>query len=898
LANATRNADAIARGQPGDEVPMFVNTNAEIQARVDQINAQRLADNPDATIENGGLIRTLDQAPNGQKEMDDILESMRTRGGKMDYVVLGRDPEAGGGQGGGPSRSVYGEMYGYAIPRPMFDAMTNIVNSNMSPMVDFARTVYGPLLQLKGVSQYAKTILSPITQVRNVTSAAMFALANGNVGRGANVMESVNMVLRDLIDKELKVKGKTLVDYDLNNEVLDFLVDLQKRGVIGSSAQLREIQANLKKGLGYRDTGPTGEQIQRYTRDDREGVHSTVQTQTSPNLTGVLEIPSQIKGIKGGIGAVTKGTNNLAKGFLNKAEGLYKGGDDIWKIYNYQFELQKLRNARTKMMASGDPLDAEIKFSRYINKTDEETIDEAMKRYAADNVRNLVPNYELVPEFIKGLRMVPLGNFVAFPAEIMRTGFNILNTAARELSSDDIAIREIGMKRLMGGVTAFAVAGDGLQRFAQSLTDTSDEELAAANRQAATWQRNSQFIPVGRDKNGNFEYIDFSHTNPYDLLSRGFRTMINTYQESSKLGKGYGETATKVAYESLTEYLQPFLDQSMIFAALQDVLPKSMMGRAGETMTGAKVYREGDSPSVAWEKSLVHIFNTLMPNAIPVRVPVGSELGIAGGNFPTGIKSIEQGRFARGVFDSDTIEPSTGREYDTGSELFRAFTGVNTQIIDNKKVAYFKAQEFKAARSSAATLFNEAVKLDVADRDQFLTAYQRADDARLKAFQAFASHVEDLKTLGMSRSRLLKEFKRAGLGTEETNAILRNRYLPFTPSKKKIEEARRKGIRVPQGALNRLKALRRGMSLKEEPLFGVKGNEASDDLMNFFDFSPPQSVQQESKVEQQNIDIDVDDMVSNSLSMKTSPVTRSSPTVLGNNPIDVAKNMDIARRTA
>ena len=142
----------------------------------------------------------------------------------------------------------------------------------------------------------------------------------------------------------------------------------------------------------------------------------------------------------------------------------------------------------------------------------------------------LVPNYELVPDFIKGLRMVPLGNFVAFPAEILRTGFNILNTAAKELSSDDIAIREIGMKRLMGGVTAFSVAGDGLQRFAQKLTDTSDEELSAANRLAAPWQRNSQFIPVGKDKNGNFEYIDFSHTNPYDLLSRGFRTMLNTYQ--------------------------------------------------------------------------------------------------------------------------------------------------------------------------------------------------------------------------------------------------------------------------------------------------------------------------------------------------------------------------------
>ena len=32
---------------------------------------------------------------------------------------------------------------------------------------------------------------------------------------------------------------------------LDFLVEMQKRGVIGSSAQFREIQENLRKGLGY-----------------------------------------------------------------------------------------------------------------------------------------------------------------------------------------------------------------------------------------------------------------------------------------------------------------------------------------------------------------------------------------------------------------------------------------------------------------------------------------------------------------------------------------------------------------------------------------------------------------------------------------------------------------------
>ena len=60
---------------------------------------------------------------------------------------------------------------------------------------------------------------------------------------------------------------------------------------------------------------------------------------------------------------------------------------------------------------------------------------------------------------------MPLGNFIAFPAEILRTGFNTLDTAAKDLESPVQAIREIGMKRLMGGVTAFGLVGDTLQRF-------------------------------------------------------------------------------------------------------------------------------------------------------------------------------------------------------------------------------------------------------------------------------------------------------------------------------------------------------------------------------------------------------------------------------------------------
>ena len=40
-----------------------------------------------------------------------------------------------------------------------------------------------------------------------------------------------------------------------------------------------------------------------------------------------------------------------------------------------------------------------------------------------------VPNYAFVSEFVKGLRKLPIGNFVSFPAEIIRTSTNIVETS-------------------------------------------------------------------------------------------------------------------------------------------------------------------------------------------------------------------------------------------------------------------------------------------------------------------------------------------------------------------------------------------------------------------------------------------------------------------------------------
>ena len=50
-------------------------------------------------------------------------------------------------------------------------------------------------------------------------------------------------------------------------------------------------------------------------------------------------------------------------------------------------------------------------------------------------------------------------------------------------------------------------------------------------------------MPVGRDKNGNLEVYDFSHTNPYDVLIRPFTAVLRSLDRDGKLGKDGLETA-------------------------------------------------------------------------------------------------------------------------------------------------------------------------------------------------------------------------------------------------------------------------------------------------------------------------------------------------------------------
>ena len=780
----------------------YINVPERVAARQDRLQQQ--LDEAAAQGASEGRIRQLQQEIDNAEEF--VLTDLRTKG----YHIIGRTDSSGNviKKDPGQAESAFGAMHNIAVPNAMAASLNRTIITDDTLLGSFLRQTYGGLLKLKGISQFNKTILSPITQVRNVTSASMFALAQGNIGNGASLGQSVDLVLRDLINRKLLT-----ADYRLTDEGLEYFVDLQQRGVIGSSAELRELQDNLRRGV---DPGNLR------VMEDHALVSDVATTGPRPNR---LRVPGTKISVD--VGSLDRQhRRNMTMQFLGKAADLYRAGDDVWKIYNYEFEASKLREAYTKMMRNAQDktkgmndsqtkqvMDATTeRFKREIGQEGPGTVEEAIKGRAADIVRNNVPNYELVPQVIKDIRGLPIGNFIAFPAEIIRTGFNTLETSMKELASEDAAIREIGMRRLMSSLSTFYVAGPALRDISMNLTGMTPEQMEAVNATSAPYQRDSIFLSLGKNEKGNFEVLDFSHFNPFDMLIRPFEAVLNSLDESNKLQRGARDTVGKAAWAAFSEFFEPFLSESIALASLRDVLPTFAFGRGGETQTGAKVYRDVENLGKKIERSMIHLMNQMGPsNLDPFRVPVGADFSeIELSRLP---RSLLAGRPEFGVSER---EPSTGRTYAPEGELFRLFTGLSAQEVDPARVAKFKANEFKALRSEAATLFNDVVNRDFAGEQDYVNGYLAANEARLRVFRNFALQIKALRDLGLSKKEIRDILRKERIGKEELKALERGRYLPYSPSEAKLEEADEKNHDVPTRLLRILERELRRLSIDPE----------------------------------------------------------------------------------
>ena len=738
--------------------------------------------------------------------------------------------------------SGWGSLHGFAVPKRVYRDLTRTVIGDTGVIGNALRATYSGFLRVKGGTQYGKTILSPITQIRNVTTASAFAAAQGNIGKGANLWESVGLVFNNM--KNLPPE-KAAALYK----------ELQREGIVNSQAELRELQELVAKGFGYNDDA-IGE-----------------------GFSSVRKFGSKI-------------TDNPIIGFFKtagkKAENLYQGGDDIWKVYNYTFEMNKLRNALSKMEPKAQAKYIESKVGMPMD------LDTYISKTAGRIVRNNIPNYNLAPEVIKSLRRAPLGNFIAFPYEIMRTGVNTIARGIDELADANVEIQKIGLRRLTGAMTTFSLLPSGLTGLAYATSGVTKEEMDAYQENlAAPWERYARLLPTGRHKDGTPRFINYSYSNPYDMLERVARTAIDKFEKGVRDDKNGAQIVSDAAFASFGELMDPFLTESIALGAFRDVLDpaaeNSMMrmlgvvGRGGKTITGSKIYNPQDSAGDKVAKSFAHLADVLLPAIIPIDESGGK---------------IEPSRFARGFINglnlNETLGVSEkdrmGRERDLTQELARIFTGVSeseSQATDSLK---YKGYEFARNRQESANIFNSEARRQNITQEQLLEAYKNANEARYRAFNDFHRTLKAVDLFGMNKGEVARVLKEANVGG--IKGLLGDVYEPFEISKSVLADMARNGTidQVPFKDIGLIQSeqykrkfgdlnFEPAPSVQEVPLFGVPSQQPPQQEVPLFGVPSQQPLQQEG-----------------SLQVPAAPTRTAAvnPAILGDNPMDVARNMEIA----
>ena len=159
---------------------------------------------------------------------------------------------------------------------------------------------------------------------------------------------------------------------------------------------------------------------------------------------------------------------------LSKAEGVYTGSDNAARMINFSGEKSKfgkvIANLQMQILfllaleetwqiqiykklikADGTVNVGELRRAVPIKKGDN-ILDKFIKGESADIALNVTPTYSRVPEIVKSLNYVPVvGNFTAFPAEVIRNSLNTLQRAIKEIASSNPELQKVGARRLAGG---------------------------------------------------------------------------------------------------------------------------------------------------------------------------------------------------------------------------------------------------------------------------------------------------------------------------------------------------------------------------------------------------------------------------------------------------------------
>ena len=580
------------------------------------------------------------------------------------------------------------------------------------------------LLIPKGASQLAKTVLSVPTHIRNLLSAGAFAGANGILF--TNPKDLANAFKEGArVSGLFKVGAKTAVNEKAYRELLEL-------GITNQQLQIGDLKGLFK-------AAKFGDNV-------------------------------------GNVDAVLSPMMSKLKAFPKWLQGKYVAEDDFWKITNYFVE-----NSRRKKAYAN----AGIQMS-----------DDAIKKEAADIVRNTVPNYAYVGDIVRTARILPVGNFMSFPSEIIRTTSNIGSQIIKELKhipQSGVKIRGsnitpmvtevlqdgttrvvrnnnpmygIGVQRAIGMATTLTVVPTATVEGAKLLYDVTEDEIAALRQFVPEWSKNSTLVPVRDDNTGELKYIDFSHSNAYDLVSRPFRNLALSINDATQNDETVLAGFARGIDDAVVELASPFVAESIWTEAIGDIV-----GRGGRTRDGRMLYTDqtsfGDKKAIQFR----HLMEALAPS------------------YKQGVR----------IYQRYTKTPNRTGQILEGDTLgmpdeILGFMGLRPVEVDPVRAMGFKIAEYQTGIRNARREFTGGffglLRGGPIDEDDVVNRYIASNRARFNIQKEMYKNINAADVLGVRAVALRKEFKDRQISMDDFGRLQRGRFNPYFPSQDIISRFR------------------------------------------------------------------------------------------------------------
>ena len=609
--------------------------------------------------------------------------------------------------------------------------------------------VYKNFLQAKVATQYGKTVLSPATQTRNFSSASFFVLNRGLLGGRASVTESVKMTVDDIFNA-----GKGAADGE--KKLLENIAEGIKYGALDENIVASELNAVL--------------------RSIRQGA-----IKDTDQLTGFLE----------------------KKGLLRTASRIYAGGDNVWKWYAYNWYKSFLRDYAKGDLGKMKNWFRDIAGKRFDPKDllgKKKGYEEAIKEAAGWYVRNTMPTYSLVPRLIQAIRTLPFGNFVSFPAEMIRTTANTLRVNMREIASDDVVMREMGYRGAMGQFMTLGGASIATKKLYGALTGVTEDLMDAyKDFVAPDFQRNSDLVAITKPVNGVFKVVDLSTFMPYDAVTKPIEAMFNAIRRQRQTPQSIDRFLLDTFFGKngpIAELIAPFVNQTIAAETITEVLNN-------KKKEGGQIYSELDGFPEIFEKSFKHIVRSVEPGALTT------------------------GRQAYYGF-REKLTP-TGQSYDLEDILFGLGTGIKPLRVDLKRSSDFIIGDLSKIRTEApktSTLYRKNMsRVDILN--EYVNIQRNAFNEQARIHKAF----EAMKDLSLPEKEIRKEIIKRKANKKLGFKVLKGKFLPVNYSvprfKDKIKEVEKditrrgrtpqlnKNDMFPRQKLNEIKRFLMNQNLNE-----------------------------------------------------------------------------------